>query len=308
MTTAVRPARIAVSAARPHRRRARPSVTRICWWQATVALGLLTTGRAWWLTAVAAAALTTSAVPVGEAWLSTVAVRWLRLRLRGGTSLLPATNAHTVDVGGEQVALVSRPDALVAVLRPGRAGLGALLAAALRHRDDPAGPRCEVRVVACRRPLPRAWLVLRALRDVDSADDAELRPVLAAALRRLRRGGLELTPLSARDIAAAAQCGPVRERWHAVRVGDTEHVAFRLAVPGPATLQRLMLAAGDTGLTVAVRARGDGGLTGVLRVATEAGARRLPLLAPGADVHLERLDGRHGPAVAATLPIGGSLS
>ena len=70
---------------------------------------------------------------------------------------------------------------------------------------------------------------------------------------------------------------------------------------------RIVVAAGDTGLTVAVRARGDGELTGVLRVATEAGARRLPLLAPGAGVRLERLDGRHGPAVAATLPIGGSL-
>lgn len=307
MTTAVRPARVVLAAARPRQRRTRPSVTRICCWQAAAALGLLTAGRAWWLTAVAALALAASAVPVGETWLSTVAARWLRLHLRGGSPLLPPVTALTAEVGGEQVGLVSRPDALIAVFRPGRADLGALLGAVLRHRDDPAGPRCEVRVVACRRPLPRAWLVVRVLRDADSAGDAELRPVLAAVLRRLRRGGLELAPLPAQDIAAAAECGPVRERWRAVRVGDTAHIAFRLAASGPAALQRLMLAAGDTGLTVAVRARGDGGLTGVLRVGTEAAARRLPLLAPGAGLHLERLDGRHGPAVAATLPIGGSL-
>ena len=307
MTTAVRPARIVRGAARPRPRFPRPSAGRIACWQATAALGVLASGRAWWLTAAAVLALVPSAVPAGQTWLSEVAGRWLRLCSRSGSPLIAVADAYTADVGGEPVGLLGRPDALVAVLHPGRADLGALLGGALRHRDDPAGPRCEVRVVACRRPLPRAWLVVRARRDADHAGDAELTPALAAALCRLRRGGLDLTPLSARELAVAARRGPVREQWHAVHVGGATYIAFRLTAPGPAALHRLMLAAGDTGMTVAVRARGDGGLTGALRVGTEAGARRLLLLAPGAGVHLERLDGRHGPAVAATLPIGGSL-
>jgi hypothetical protein len=299
------------SASRPRLRAAavRPSATRIVCWQAIAALSVAAgAGWTWWVTPAALLIGAPAAIPVRGVWLSTAASRWARLQVRRTRAARPLPVAGTAEVGGEQVGVVSLPDALVVVLRAGRADLAALVAAARAHRDDPVGPRCELRVVRCRRPVPRTWLVVRARRDADHPGDTPLRLLLANILRRLRRGGLDVTPLSPDEInattAALTGTGPVREDWHAWRSGATHHIGLRVDAPGTAPLQRLLL--GDADVTVAVRARGDR-LTGVLLAGTGATADRLRTLAPGLGIHLERLDGRHGPAVCATLPIGGTL-
>jgi hypothetical protein len=125
---------------------------------------------------------------------------------------------------------------------------------------------------------------------------------LGNVLRRLRRRGLDLTPLTEPDLAA----GTGREEWRGWRAGPVLHIALRLVAPGAVPLQRLLVAAGDADLSAAVRADGDR-VAGVLRVTADATAHRLLAVAPGLGLHLERLDGRHGPAIAATLPLGGEL-
>jgi hypothetical protein len=287
----------------------RPSATRIACWQAIAALSIIG-GAAWtwWAAPAVLLAGAPTAILVRGVWLSTAMSRWARLQVRRTRAARPLPVAGTAEIGGEELGVVSRPDALVVVLRAGRADLAALTAASRAHRDDPEGPRCELRIVRCRRPAPRTWLVARALRDADHVEDAPLRLLLANVLRRLRRGGLDVTPLSADEIndttAALTGTGPVREDWHAWRSGTTHHIGLRVDAPGAPPLQRLLL--GDADVTVAVRAQGDR-LTGVLLAGSGTTADRLCTLAPGLGIHLERLDGRHGPAVTATLPIGGTL-
>jgi hypothetical protein len=260
---------------------------------------------------VAVLAGVSGAAPLRGTWLSTLLARWARLQIRRARAPHPLPAAGTAEIDGERIGVVSRPDALVAVLRAGRAEPAALIAAARApHDDDTAGPRRELQVVRWRRPRPRTWLVVRVLRDADHADDAALRVPLGNVLRRLRRGGLDVTPLSADEInattAALTAAGPVAEGWRARRSGPVSHIGLRLTAPGTAALQRLLLAAGDADLTFAVRAA-DHGLAGVLLVSADTTADRLRSLAPGLGIRLERLDGRHGPAVTASLPIGGTL-
>jgi hypothetical protein len=290
--------------------RARPSAARIACWQAIAALGLLGgTAGAEWAVPTAVLAGATGAVPARGDWLSTLLARWIRLQLRRARATPAPPAAGTAEINGERIGVVSRPDALVVVLRAARADLATLTGAARAHHDDD-GPRCQLRVVRWHRPRPRAWLVIRAPRDADNAGDAALGVPLGNVLRRLRRSGLDLAPLSADEINATATAltgtGGAREGWRAWRSGTVSHIGLRVTAPGAAALQWLLLAARATDLTIAVRAE-EQRLTGVLLVSADTTADRLRTLAPGLGIRLERLDGRHGPAVIASLPIGGTL-
>jgi hypothetical protein len=75
---------------------------------------------------------------------------------------------------------------------------------------------------------------------------------------------------------------------------------------------RLLGEGRDAAVTVALRQSAGG--PGVLRVAAlsadaaERAVARITRLGAHLGVRLDRLDGRHGPAVLASLPIGGSFS
>jgi type VII secretion protein EccE len=254
------------------------------------------------------------------------------------TLLMPGARIGTADIGGEQAGIVSGPDELVAVLRPVPADPGPLVRAALTGALPPDGdsdaPRLVLHLVLHRGPRqarPRAWLAVRVLREVDVAHDAMLRVALGNAVRRLRRRlrrtGLDLTALPERELLATltslTHTGPgreaIREGWRYWQAGSITQIGMRLSMPGSppperaAVLERMLTGVRDVAVTVAVPAD-DADLTGVLRVAAatpeaaEAAADRLASLGPDLGVHLERLDGLHGPAVTASSLIRGKLS
>ncbi|RKR91882.1 type VII secretion protein EccE [Micromonospora pisi] len=255
--------------------------------------------------------------------------------------LLPGARIDTAEIGGDQAGIVSRADELVAVLRPARPGseafVRAVLAGAVSGDGDPDAPRLGLHLVLHRGPqqvAPRAWLAVRVLRDVDAAEDSVLRVTLGNAVRRLRRRlrhtGLDLTVVPERELLATltslTHTGPgreaIREHWHYWRAGPVTQIGLRMATvgspspspsPGPAeVLEQLLDGVRDVAVTVAVVAGGTE-LSGVLRIAAatpeaaQAAVESLTSLGPDLGVHLERLDGLHGPAVTASLPIGGAL-
>jgi hypothetical protein len=145
------------------------------------------------------------------------------------------------------------------------------------------------------------------------AHDEMLRVTLGNVLRRLRKSGRDLTPMSAVDLratlAGVSHAGPSRERWRGWQSGPVTQVSLSFAAAPRAALDRLLAEGRDAALTIAIRPAGDG----VLRIAaTSPGAAdravtRLVTLGARLGVRLHRLDGRHGPAVLASLPIGGKL-
>ncbi|MFE9207272.1 type VII secretion protein EccE [Micromonospora sp. NPDC007230] len=198
---------------------------------------------------------------------------------------------------------------------------------------DEAAPGPELRLVLHRGPRqaqPRAWLAVRVPRTVDAAEDETLHVVLGNAIRRvirrLRRGGLDLAVLPDREVLAtltalthaAPDRSVLREEWRYWRAGPVTQIVLRLSSADPASiaridvLDRLLAAVPEVAITVAVTAD-PVELTGMLRVAAsspaaaDAAAGLLAGLAPRLGIRLERMDGRHGPAVAASLPIGGNL-
>jgi type VII secretion protein EccE len=332
-----------------------PPVLRIVCWQLALVLGFGAVGRSWpaasGLGVAAAALLAATAVRVRGRWLSTLLARRVRLLLRrrahelpadGGpiallALLLPGARIGTAEIGGEQAGIVSRPDELVAVLRPVQGDpdelVRAALAGALPPDGDSDAPRLRLHLVLHRGPRqarPRAWLAVRVLRDVDAAEDTVLRVALGNAVRRLRRRlrrtGLDLTALPERELLATltslTHSGPgreaVREDWRYWQAGPIIQIGMRLSTLGSPpperapVLERLLADVPDVAVTVAVPTEGTE-LTGVLRVAAatpgaaEAAADQLTSLGPDLGVYLERLDGLHGPAVTASLPIGGKL-
>ncbi|MDG4831863.1 type VII secretion protein EccE [Solwaraspora sp. WMMD1047] len=261
----------------------------------------------------------------------------------GGTSIGSTASGSTAGggrAGGGLAAsggLISRPEGLLTVLRPDpdRGGDLMRLACSDSLRPDPEDrtSRAGLRLLLHRDQgrAPRCWLVVGVRRDADSAEDHELRAALDNGVRRLRRrsrqAGLDLHPLPAAELlqmlSEVTHTGPGRDRldeqwrhWHA---GPVAQVGLALSGPDvrperrAELLDRLLAGVPQAAATVAV-AVDRPGLTGVLRLA----ARTAPVVDLAADrcgplgrelgVHLERLDGRHGPAVAASSPIGGDLS
>lgn len=346
----------AVPSARGPRPIALPPARRILCWQVVLVLAAVAVGRPWPLAVAlggtAAVLLAVSAIRVRRTWLSTLLARWLRLLLRRRSYqvptadrprallawLAPGARIRTVELGGAPAAVVSRPEELVAVLRPDRATARDLariaLAEALLPDADGAAPRLALRLVLHRGPRQeqlRGWLALRALRDVDAAADEALRVALGNAsrrlLRRVRRTDLDLVPLTEAEllgtVPALTHVGAgrdvLRERWRNWRAGAITQVGLRLSGPTVrradrvAALDRLLAAVPEVATTV-VLAADTPELAGVLRLAAntpeavDAAVDRLAVLGPAFGVRLDRLDGRHGPAVAVSLLIGGDLA
>jgi hypothetical protein len=289
------------------------SALRIAAWQVAVVLGFAAAGRGWaagvTLGFAAAGLLALSAVRIRGTWLSAWAGRWVRFvsrrRVHGGAYLpLPAGTSITPD------GVLVGADGLTVVARTRKWEIPALDA-------DAGGPGLDLQLVMhCgpRQAEPAAWLAVGVRRDADAADDETLRVTLGNALRRLRRSGREIGALSSSELrstlAHLAHAGPSRETWRYWRSGPITQVTLRFGTtiaPSPA-LRSLLAGAGDAAVTAAVRAGGEG----VLRVAAASpgaadhAVARLLDLGAHLGVRLHRLDGRHGPAVTASLPIGGT--
>lgn len=250
-------------------------------------------------------------------WLTTLLLRWMRLALRRRAyrralplpaRLVAGARVGTAAIAGSPCGVVRRPDGLVMVLEPVGEDLRALLRTA---GTLPVGAR----LVLHRGPgpdRPRAWLALMARRDADTAGDDLLGPALGNAVRRLRRAGHRLAALSEPDLAATiaslAHTGPGRgvltEDWSRWRAGPITQICVRVEA---APIEHLFALVRNVALTVAVSPAADAAVVRIAAAtpaAAEAAVARLIALGP----HTERLDGRHGPAVADTLPIGGTLS
>lgn len=315
--------------------RPRPSALRIACGQLALVPALLAAGRPWPLAAAlgttAAALLVLTAGRARGAWLSTLAGRRTGMLLRRtrataapGTPRADAVLRHVapgtrVDAAGT----VNRPQGMSAVLVAERAGAGECLRAALSHAD--AGTR----VLLHRGPhdeRPHAMLTVRVERTVDALDDDVLSVSLTNAIRRLlrraRRSGPHLRVLTGDEVRAAVGVlagvgsGPpaFHERWRHWTAGDLAQAGLRLHGDRPrtATIERLLVGSPGVSVTVAVAAD-VAHLDGCVRVAAadpaavDAAVDRLIALGQMLDVRLERLDGIHRRAVAATLPIGGDL-
>lgn len=295
------------------RRGADMSALRIAMWQVAVVLGFVAVGRGGAGGASAGAAavglLAVSAVRVRGVWLSTLAWTWLgfvaRRKSHPGPHL-PLPRGSSIASDGVLVGAAG----LTVVARTGEGVFPEIEA-------DADGPELDLQLVLHRGPQqawPSAWLAVSVRRDADVASDEMLRVTLGNALRRLRRSGRRLTPLSAVDLramlAGISHAGPARERWRGWQSGPVTQVTLSFAAAPRTVLDRLLAEGRDTALTIAIRPAGDG----VLRIAaTSPGAAdrataRLVTLCAHLGVRLHRLDGRHGPAVLASLPIGGTLS
>jgi len=188
----------------------------------------------------------------------------------------------------------------------------------------------------------RAWVTMQAVRTADFPDDDTLRLALANAVhrlvRRLARDDVATRTLDREEtlalIAGLAQLEDVpdsldpmllTERWGGWQAGATVHACFRLGHWGEAdaecrrlVLRRLQLIP-SRGTTIAITVsrrnrRGDAETdTEVIVRLTETDSMRLDNSANllefaledvGIDLGLERLDGEHQTAVAASLPLG----
>ncbi|WP_435829719.1 type VII secretion protein EccE [Micromonospora costi] len=169
----------------------------------------------------------------------------------------------------------------------------------------------------------RAVLAVRVLR-VDGWAPDDLRQALAGAVRRVVR---RLRPLGVRPLGAAAalrvlaevahhDAAPVREHWTTVRAGGSWQATFQLdrwpdargdglrglvsrLLTLPATATTVALCAGPGADPAALTVRLAAGSPGALVLATRA----LHTLVEGLGAEVRRLDGAHGPGLAATVPL-----
>jgi hypothetical protein len=258
--------------------------------------------------------------------------------------LAPGAGVVADDIAGRPAGVLSRTEELLVVLTPRGAAADGLIQTALSGTllpgPEPGLPGLGTELVLHRGPqqsgTPRVWLAVRALRDIDVADDADLRTALTntvrRVLRKLHRDGLDADVLTERDLlatlAALAHTGPgrsgIQEDWRFWRAGPVAQSGMRLSgldtvAAGNRSwvLGRLLAACAGTAVTVSIstaksNSTAEAHSCAVLRIAStnttavNAVTEQLARLGEGLGVHLERLDGLHGPAVAATLPIGGN--
>jgi type VII secretion protein EccE len=188
-----------------------------------------------------------------------------------------------------------------------------------------------------RRALPRqqTWIALQALRTADSYRDEELLAALTNAVRRLlRRLARDELPTRMLDRAevlallsglARVRAGePAREGWRSWGTPSLAQACFRLTgwhelpeATRRVLLARLLMLPGR-GTTIAVAARRTDGrppvaVDMVVRIADasrellDSSADLLAFAVAEARVRMERLDGAHGRALVASLPLGGFL-
>jgi hypothetical protein len=288
------------------------SALRIAAWQVAVVLGFMAVGRSWVVGVGAGVAavvlLAVSAVRVRGVWLSSLAWTWMGFvarRKRYPGEHLPLPRGCSVASDGVLVGA----EGLTAVARTKEGAFPDI-------GTDADGPELDMQLVLHRGPRqawPSVWLAVSVRRDADATPDEMLRVALGNVLRRLRKSGRDITPLSAADLratlAGVAHAGPSRERWRGWSSGPITQVTLSFAAARRTALDRLLAEGRDVALTIAFRPAGDG----VLRIAaTSPGAAdravaRFVALGAHLDVRLYRLDGQHGPAVLASLPIGGTL-
>jgi hypothetical protein len=154
------------------------------------------------------------------------------------------------------------------------------------------------------------WVAVGARGGGGPATDEELRRVLDNAVRRVAPEGGWLGAAELREtLAMVSKGGPSRESWRCWHSGPFDQVTLGFWTASAAGVECLLREGGDAAVTVAV---GPGG-GGVLRVAAtspgvaERAVRRIVAAGARSGTRLRRLDGRHGPSVLATLPIGGIL-
>jgi hypothetical protein len=327
-------------------RRRIPVLRIVCWQLALVAGGLAVDRPwpvATALGVTAAALIGVSAVRFRGEWLSSWLARGTGyllhrrrhdLEQREQNALLamfaPGAMLGTGEIGGIPTGLLSRPGEVIALLRPRSTTSEFVDAAAsnsLLPEQDPSMPEFGGQLVLHAGPQrdrpPRAWYAVRVRRDVSTFHDDELKMALANAvrrtLRRLSRANLPADALSEEDfqttLAALTHTGSDRgaisEDWRFWRAGPVAQAGFRvIGLPGTGhgpVFGRLLSAAPGTAITIGVA-----GATTVLRIAAtsehavDTAAGELQRLGTNLGLRLERLDGQHGFAVAATLPIGGN--
>ncbi|MEU4603374.1 hypothetical protein AB0F43_10380 [Kribbella sp. NPDC023972] len=235
---------------------------------------------------------------------------------------------------GASVALRLGPDAQHQVLHR----LGSLADAADEQPVE-VGVQLVLHTGVKQNQPPRAWIAVAAERTPDIATDEELRQVLANTVRRLvrrfDREQVETMPLDGSDVLASlgalahanAGRGRIHERWSTWSCGPVRQLCVRLtgsaSLPA-ATVQALVATLLGTGtgaaqtIAITVTASADHLAPhrhdAVLRLAASHPATLdtaysvLTTLARSFGVEPERLDGRHAAGVAATLPLGVSIS
>lgn len=252
--------------------------------------------------------------------------------------LAPGARVLTVELAGTSSGVVSRSEELLAVLRPVDTDVARLadivLAGSLvtDHGDSGYQPVVRLQLVLHRGPQrtdeTRAWLAVRVIREPGFVEDTELLAVLDATVRKLhrklRKSGIPIATLTERELlstlVALTHTGPgrgqLRELRRYWRTGPVTQIGLRLRGLGARSpqarmhaLHRYLGGAPGSACTVSVTVPT---CAAVVRIAalTDAAAdaaadhlTRLPL--PG--LRLERMDNQHGPAAAASLPIGGNL-
>ncbi|WP_431923788.1 hypothetical protein [Amycolatopsis tucumanensis] len=322
-----------------------PALRIVCWQLALVlgliAIGRPWPVTAGLLTTAAILLVWTAGRADGR-WLSDevlLRARLLRRRrrvARGGDllgHLAPGARIRTAEVAGVPAGVISREEELLAVLRPSGGDPGAFarltLSGALVSGSGTA-PVIRLQLVLHRGPRQtdqtRAWLAVRAVREPGLATDDELLTALTGAVRRthreLRAAGLGAVALTEQELRAAlaalTHTGPGRDRvaeerrcW---RAGPVTQIGVRVTGLGARpprarihALHQLLAAVPGAARTVAVTVPGHDAVVRVAATtdaAADSAVARL-LWAPPPGLRLERMDNQHGPAVAASLPIGG---
>lgn len=308
---------------------------RIAVWQAALVVGFAGIGRGAVATVAAAVVavvvLVASAVRVRGEWLSTLGGAHLSFVLRRRTrdgDWLPLPRGSVITSTG----VIAGAEGLTVVARTARMELPHLAA-------DAGSPELDLQLVAHlgpRQERPGAWLTITARRSPDNEPDEALRVALDNALRRLRKaeraagrragdsaptapatGPRGFAVLSAADLRSTviglAHVGPSQESWNSWRSGSVTQISLRVRAARPEALVRLLSEGRGSSVTLAMRQTQAYPNEGVLRVAAlsddaaEQAISRITKLGAHLGVRLDRLDGRHGPAVLASLPTGGSL-
>jgi hypothetical protein len=283
----------------------RLSILRIAVWQVGAVFGGVAVLRgSVWLGALAVVTLVAGAGRLRGEWLSTVGGRRLgyvcRRRVFEGEHLpLPADSTLT------STGVLVWAEGMTVVARTSEIGFPQLTA-------DSGGPQLDLQWVGHLGPRqarrPSAWLAITVRRDPDFPSDEQLRVAMDNVLRRVRK---DFAVLSGREVRAVltgiGHAGPSRETWRHWRSGAVTQITFR--VSGTVAVEQVLRAGEDASVTVALWPDGDG----IIRVAApdadaaERAARRITGDKNRINVNAERLDGRHGLAVLASLPIGGKL-
>jgi type VII secretion protein EccE len=254
--------------------------------------------------------------------------------------LAPDATVESIKVGDDTLAVMSRFCGATAVLRPkvGGADPVALLsrpASLLPASDETSalGVQLVFHGVAGNRRTPLAWISVQAIRTPDLVEEDEiiqaLHNLVRRVLRQLAKSDVEVAGLDeARLLQTLASLTHVSdsrrevcEQWRYWCCGPVVQAGFRIVrwsglddAKARQLLRQLLTTATDAVVTVAVSASATDGVAAqdvaTVRVAApsvealERSAHQLRELAARQNVRLDRMDGEHAAAVAASVPLG----